>query len=47
MSPESLAAVSAEALRTGIGTRLHMRMFSDIDEAQAWLRESQRQAATS
>lgn len=41
VSPESLAAVSAEAMHTGIGTRLEMRMFSKIDEAQAWLRQVQ------
>ena len=47
VSPESLAAVSAEAMHTGIGGRLEMRMFSDIIEAQAWLREAQQRAAPS
>lgn len=47
VSPESLAAVSAEAMHTSIGNRLQMRMFSDIDEAQAWLRVAQRQPTAS
>lgn len=40
VSPESMAALSAEAMHIGIGGRLHMRMFSDIDLAQKWLREA-------
>lgn len=46
VSPESLAALSAEAMHTGIGGRLQMRMFGLMEEAQAWLREAQQQAAT-
>lgn len=38
VSPESLAALSAEAMHVGIGNQLQMRMFSDLDAAQAWLR---------
>jgi hypothetical protein len=45
VSPESMAALSAETMRLGLGGRLQMRMFGNIDEAQAWLREQQ--AATS
>lgn len=41
VSPESMAALSAEAMFLGIGTRLQMRMFGDIDSARAWLREAQ------
>jgi hypothetical protein len=41
VSPESMAALSAEAMRLGLGGQLHMRMFSNIDEAKAWLREAQ------
>ncbi|MDF7811605.1 STAS/SEC14 domain-containing protein [Hymenobacter sp. YC55] len=37
VSPESLAALSAEAMHTSIGDRLQIRMFSDIEAAQAWL----------
>lgn len=44
VSPESLAALSAEAMHLGIGGRLQMRMFGDIDEARAWLRAAQQAA---
>jgi len=44
VSPESLAALSAEAMHIGIGGRLQMRMFGDYAEAQTWLREAQQQA---
>lgn len=44
VSPDSLAATSAEAMHLGIGGRLQMRMFGDIEEAQAWLRQAQRAA---
>ncbi|UOQ64248.1 STAS/SEC14 domain-containing protein [Hymenobacter volaticus] len=47
VSPESLAALSAEAMHTNIGDRLQIRMFSNIDAAQAWLRDVQRKAANS
>jgi hypothetical protein len=38
VSPESMAALSAEAMHIGIGGRLQMRIFSEINEAEAWLR---------
>jgi hypothetical protein len=41
VSPESLAALSAEAMLLGIGNQLQLRMFGDIDAAQAWLRAAQ------
>ena len=41
VSPESMAAQSAEAMRLGIEGQLQMRMFGDIAEAQKWLREAQ------
>jgi hypothetical protein len=41
VSPESMAAQSAEAMRLGIEGQLQMRMFDDIMEAQVWLREAQ------
>jgi hypothetical protein len=42
VSPESLAALSAESMSLGLNGRLQMRMFSDLAAAQAWLREAQR-----
>ncbi|MBT2557624.1 STAS/SEC14 domain-containing protein [Hymenobacter sp. ISL-91] len=42
VSPEALAAISAEAMHIGFGGRLEMKMFGDIDEAKAWLRQAQR-----
>lgn len=45
VSTESLAADSARSMFLGIGGRLHMRMFSSIDEAQDWLRAAQAEAA--
>ncbi|QIL74962.1 STAS/SEC14 domain-containing protein [Hymenobacter sp. HDW8] len=45
VSPESMAALSAEAMHIGIGERLQMRMFGDIQEARAWLRQVQEQEA--
>ncbi|GAA3994836.1 hypothetical protein GCM10022408_01560 [Hymenobacter fastidiosus] len=45
VSPESLAAMSAEAMHLGIGGRLQMRMFSDIGEARTWLRQAQQSGA--
>lgn len=41
VSPESLAAISAEAMQVGLSDRLQMRMFGTIEEAQAWLRAMQ------
>ncbi|MBT9394251.1 STAS/SEC14 domain-containing protein [Hymenobacter sp. NST-14] len=40
VSPESLAAISAEAMHIGIGGKLQMKMFGDIDEAADWLRQA-------
>ncbi|QNH63539.1 STAS/SEC14 domain-containing protein [Hymenobacter sediminicola] len=40
VSPESMAAQSADAMHLGLGGRLQMRMFGDINSAQAWLREA-------
>ncbi|WBA42943.1 STAS/SEC14 domain-containing protein [Hymenobacter canadensis] len=44
VSAESLAASSAQSMFLGIGGRLHMRMFSSMEEAQNWLREAQKEA---
>ena len=44
VSPESMAALSAEAMHLGIDGRLQMRMFGVIEEAHAWLRAAQRAA---
>jgi hypothetical protein len=41
VSPESMAALSAEAMAVGLGGRLQMRMFGSIDDAKAWLQEAQ------
>jgi hypothetical protein len=41
VSPESMAAQSAEAMYLGIGGRLAMRMFGDVEEAKRWLKEAQ------
>lgn len=41
VSPESLAAISGEAMHIGIGGSLQMRMFGDITEAKTWLHEAQ------
>ena len=37
VSPESLAALSAQAMQVGLSDRLQMRMFGTIEEAKAWL----------
>ncbi len=42
VSPESMAALSAESMHLGMGNQLQMRSFGDIAQAQAWLRASQR-----
>lgn len=44
VSREALAAISAEAMHLGIGDRLEMKMFGNIDEAKAWLQQAQRKA---
>ncbi len=38
VSPEFLAALSAEAMQVGLSDRLQMRMFGTIEEAQVWPR---------
>ena len=40
VSPESLAALSAEAIQVGLSDRLQMRMFGTIEDAKAWLRSA-------
>lgn len=45
ISPDMLAARSAEVMRFGIGGRLQIRMFDNIVEAKQWLREAQQLAA--
>lgn len=44
VSPESLAAGSAQSMALGLEGQLQMHMFGNIEEAQEWLREAQRQA---
>ncbi|RYU81870.1 STAS/SEC14 domain-containing protein [Hymenobacter persicinus] len=44
VSVDSLAAQSATAMYIGLGERLQMRMFDNVDEAKAWLRAAQRAA---
>lgn len=41
VSPESMAALSAEAMHLGVSGQLQMRSFGDIEQAQAWLRVAQ------
>ncbi len=45
VSPESMAALSAQAMHLGLGGRLVMRMFGNIDDAKAWLRSEQQAAS--
>ncbi|GAB3637284.1 hypothetical protein GCM10027422_28740 [Hymenobacter arcticus] len=44
VSPESLAASSAQSMALGLEGQLKMHLFSDIEEAQQWLRKAQQQA---
>ena len=44
VSPESLAASSAQSMALGLNGQLQMRLFSDVDEAKQWLQAAQRQA---
>ncbi|MBJ6107722.1 hypothetical protein JAO73_01780 [Hymenobacter sp. BT523] len=44
VSPDSMAALSAESMRLGLDGKLHMRMFGNMEEAKAWLREAQMEA---
>ena len=38
VSPESMAALSAEAMHLGMDGQLQMRSFGEMEQAQAWLR---------
>ncbi len=38
VSPESMAALSAEAMHLGIDGQLQMRSFGEMEQAQVWLR---------
>jgi hypothetical protein len=44
VSPESLAANSAQSMALGLDGQLQMRLFGNIDEAKQWLQEAQRRA---
>ncbi|UOQ69526.1 STAS/SEC14 domain-containing protein [Hymenobacter volaticus] len=44
VSADALAAHSAQALHLQIGKRFHMRLFDELEPAQAWLRAAQWQA---
>ena len=46
VSPEALAASSARSMSLGLHGQLQMQLFSNIEEAQAWLHDAQRQAAS-
>jgi hypothetical protein len=46
VSPESLAASSAQSMALGLDGQLQMRLFSDINEAKHWLREAQHAGGT-
>ncbi|TGE04936.1 STAS/SEC14 domain-containing protein [Hymenobacter fodinae] len=41
VDPDSMATVTADQFQKGINRDFHMRVFSDIEEAKAWLREAQ------
>ena len=45
VSPESFAALSAEAMYAQIGSSFQMRIFGSVADARLWLREAQREAA--
>jgi hypothetical protein len=44
VSPESLAASSAQSMALGLNGQLQMRLFSEVDEAKQWLQAAQRRA---
>jgi hypothetical protein len=44
VSPEALAASSAHSMALGLGRQLQMHLFDNLEAAQQWLREAQRQA---
>ena len=45
VSPESLAAMSAETMLVKIGSSFNMKTFDNQQEAKAWLAAAQREAA--
>lgn len=42
VSPESFAALSAEAMSASVGTSFYMRIFGSVNDAREWLAEAQR-----
>ncbi|TGE18973.1 STAS/SEC14 domain-containing protein [Hymenobacter elongatus] len=44
VSSESLAAMSAQAMHTSIGSYFHMHTFGDVAHAQEWLRQARQTA---
>ena len=44
VSPESLAASSAQSMALGLNGQLQMHQFPDVEQAKQWLREAQQQA---
>jgi hypothetical protein len=44
VSPESLAATSAQSMALGLDGQLQMHMFDNMANAQQWLREAQERA---
>jgi hypothetical protein len=46
VSPESLAASSAQSMALGLEGQLQMRSFDQVAEAQQWLHEAQRRAGS-
>lgn len=45
VSPETLAASSAHSMLLGLHGQLQMRMFDNVEEAEAWLHAAQQPAA--
>jgi hypothetical protein len=41
VSPEALAASSAQAMALGLHGQLQMNLFADLEEARQWLRTAQ------
>ncbi|TVT43591.1 STAS/SEC14 domain-containing protein [Hymenobacter setariae] len=44
VSPEALAASSAQSMAIGLHGQLQMHMFDNVEAAQEWLREAQQQS---
>jgi hypothetical protein len=44
VSPEALAASSAQAMALGLQQQLQMQLFGDLEEARQWLRAAQQHA---